>query len=236
MTAWMEAARKVGIPTTGIDPALHGAQFDVWHRERPEGIARLDSAVAHFHFDSLPPAARPYLFMAEVYSQAKRPDQAKRWIARYDAEVTDSLQRRGGLQSRHNALGWVAIAEGRGRDAVAEFRQALLPGNNTLCQQRALGGLGLAFDISGQLDSVRTTYERYLAVFEGLCTMGMDGTWRAPILKRLGEIYEQKGDRAKAAGYYQQFVDLWQKADPDLQPKVAEVRKRLTRLTDREKK
>jgi tetratricopeptide (TPR) repeat protein len=173
--------------------------------------------------------------MATVYSQAKRPDQARRWIARYDAEVTDSLQRLRDREVRHRALGWVAIAEGRGRDAVSEFRQASVPSVQA-CQQNALAGLGLAFDIAGQLDSVRTTYERYLDVFESLCTMGADAMWRAPILKRLGELYEQKGDRIKAAGYYQQFVDLWQKADPDLQPKVAEVRRRLARLSDREKK
>jgi hypothetical protein len=32
------------------------------------------------------------------------------------------------------------------------------------------------------------------------------------------------------------FVDLWKNADPELQPQVAEVRKRLARLGDLEKK
>ena len=39
-----------------------------------------------------------------------------------------------------------------------------------------------------------------------------------------------KGDRVKAGMYYRKFVELWKNADPDLQPKVVEVRRRLARL------
>jgi hypothetical protein len=49
-------------------------------------------------------------------------------------------------------------------------------------------------------------------------------------------LYEQKNDGVKAAEYYRQFVELWKTADPDLQPKVVEVRKRLGRLRDAEKR
>jgi serine/threonine protein kinase len=50
-------------------------------------------------------------------------------------------------------------------------------------------------------------------------------------LKRSGELYEAKGDRAKAADRYRRFVDLWKDADPELQPGVREVRARLARLS-----
>jgi len=52
----------------------------------------------------------------------------------------------------------------------------------------------------------------------------------APTHKRLGELYEAKGDNAKAVSHYSAFVNLWQRADPDLQPKVTEVRARMDRL------
>lgn len=45
-----------------------------------------------------------------------------------------------------------------------------------------------------------------------------------------------KGDRQRAASHYTTFVDLWKKADPELQPQVNDVRKRLARLADLEKK
>jgi hypothetical protein len=36
--------------------------------------------------------------------------------------------------------------------------------------------------------------------------------------------------RAKAIDYYTRFVELWSRADPELQPRVSAVRQRLTRL------
>jgi hypothetical protein len=56
-------------------------------------------------------------------------------------------------------------------------------------------------------------------------------SYRLPAaLKRAGELYEAKGDRAKAADRYRRFVDLWKDADPELQPGVREVRGRIARL------
>jgi hypothetical protein len=52
----------------------------------------------------------------------------------------------------------------------------------------------------------------------------------APSLKRLGELYESRGDRRRAADYYGRFIDLWKNADPELQPAVREVRGRLAQL------
>jgi DNA-binding SARP family transcriptional activator len=49
-------------------------------------------------------------------------------------------------------------------------------------------------------------------------------------LRRLGELYEQKGNRVKAIEYYNRFVELWKNADPELQPQVADIRARVVRL------
>ena len=61
----------------------------------------------------------------------------------------------------------------------------------------------------------------------------LDATWLAASYVRLGELWEGKGDRAKAASYYARFVDLWKDADPELQPRIADVRRRLARLKAR---
>jgi hypothetical protein len=57
-----------------------------------------------------------------------------------------------------------------------------------------------------------------------------DPLYLAATYKRLGELYEAKGDAKNAATYYTKFVELWKTADAELQPKVAEVKKRLARL------
>jgi len=54
--------------------------------------------------------------------------------------------------------------------------------------------------------------------------------WRADAYVRLGTLYEQLGNRDRAVDYYNRFVDLWQDADPELQPQVDNVRQRIARL------
>jgi hypothetical protein len=52
------------------------------------------------------------------------------------------------------------------------------------------------------------------------------------VRKRLGELYEAKGDAQRAASNYLAFIELWKNADPELQPKVLEARQRLAHLKD----
>jgi eukaryotic-like serine/threonine-protein kinase len=61
-------------------------------------------------------------------------------------------------------------------------------------------------------------------LFDEVLTLG-------PTYKRLGELYEERGDAVKALDYYGRLVDLWKNADPELQPAVRDVRQRLARLT-----
>ena len=49
-------------------------------------------------------------------------------------------------------------------------------------------------------------------------------------LQRLGDLYEAKGNNARALDAYARFVDLWKNADPELQPTVRDVRARIDRL------
>jgi tetratricopeptide (TPR) repeat protein len=52
----------------------------------------------------------------------------------------------------------------------------------------------------------------------------------APTFKRLGELYEERGQLDKARDYYGRFVELWKDADAELQPSVREVRAKLSEL------
>ena len=51
------------------------------------------------------------------------------------------------------------------------------------------------------------------------------------IHERLGSLYEAKGNAEKAAEHYRAFIDLWKTADPELQPRVAAARHRVSKLT-----
>ena len=51
-----------------------------------------------------------------------------------------------------------------------------------------------------------------------------------PLLLRLGELYEAKGNFDKAASNFSAFITLWQHADPESQPKVEAAKKRLAAI------
>ena len=88
---------------------------------------------------------------------------------------------------------------------------------------------GVAYERANQPDSAIAAYQR--AVGPGTGFRILSNAWGlAPSLKRLGELYEERGDKAKALDYYTRFVGLWKDADPVLQPSVREVRGRMAKL------
>jgi len=55
--------------------------------------------------------------------------------------------------------------------------------------------------------------------------------FRAPVLFRLGDLYERAGERQKAIDAYARVVRLWSACDAPLRPAVEDARARLARLT-----
>ena len=96
----------------------------------------------------------------------------------------------------------------------------------TIC---ALFELAQAYDQAGQPDSALAIYERYV-ITPWIARITQDALELPVAFRRLGELYEERGDRERAAEYYSQFVDLWEEADPELQPLVEDVRSRMARL------
>ena len=75
----------------------------------------------------------------------------------------------------------------------------------------------------------RSDVERYLETTSMSRTFTDPGNLAA-ILERLGEMYDDRGDWEKAAEYYARFVDLWNEADPELQPRVENAQQRLDEI------
>jgi tetratricopeptide (TPR) repeat protein len=234
-----------GAPPSRLQAVFHAALVDAWFRELPaRGVGLLDSALARTPQGSLPGEEWLFLRTAELFAMAGRADRARATISRYVAELPDSAMRASNEPLRHMALGEIALAEHHPTDAVREFSlgDRLPDGPVDACRPRLTQQLGRAYDLSNMSDSAIALFERYVATHD-VCQLGgpsypagFDGVYLAGIHKRLGELYEAKGDRAKAADNYLRFIELWKNADPELQPKVAEVKRRLERLRDFEKK
>jgi len=219
-----------GIPHRPYQHALTTAFVTAWYREQmPQSAAILDSALAQTPYRSVKWTDRSYLDFAAQYAQAGRPDRARAILRKYAADIKDSAILRDNESNLHFALAEIALAEKRPLDALREFKlQDRRPdGPNDACSWCQLPNFGRAYDLAGMPDSTIAVYNRFL---QSPRYMNTDAAYRAGIYKRLGELYEAKGERSSAITNYAAFVDLWKNADPDLQPKVVEVRKRLSRL------
>jgi tetratricopeptide (TPR) repeat protein len=192
--------------------------------------AMLDAAVQSPGMNAIPPIERPYAELAQAYALAGRADRARAMLSGFD-ESRKTVKRDGDDISRHWMLGNIAMAERQYATAVREYRAA----DELGCAVCLLPEIARAYDLNGNADSAEAVLDRYV----GNRVNGdqeTDGLYLAGAYKRLGELAEARGDRQKAASFYTKFVELWKTADPELQPKVAEVRKRLARLGDTETK
>jgi len=122
---------------------------------------------------------------------------------------------------------------GHAQDAIAAFRTVA---DESVCMTCGLFDLATAFEQAREPDSALTTYEQLFSTYEpaggppAVFRLVDESYWRPAAYKRLGELYEARGDRAKAIDSYAHFVDLWKSADPELQRLVREVRARMARL------
>jgi tetratricopeptide (TPR) repeat protein len=222
------------------DDSLYEMWLDVMARGPSAALdARLDSAIAAVPFHELPMVDRPYLFSSVVLARAGNATKARAMIARYRSEMTDTSIRRAQEAELHSALGEIALADRKPLDALVEFRRGDvgydgLPASE--CAPCLPFNLARAFDAAGKTDSAAVMFERYLSTpYFSKTDAEMDPVRLPAVHERLGQLYESMGNTEKAIEHYRAFIDLWKKADPELQPRVADARKRLARLTPVEK-
>ncbi len=132
----------------------------------------------------------------------------------------------------HNyAEGAIALADGDFDSAAQAFLAFNRSGYPTSLHlfNRGFSEAANAMDRAGRPDSAIALYERALAqpsIYAG----NYEVRWYPFALRRLGELYEARGDRDQAVDYYQRFIDLWRDADAELQPQVDDARQRLVGL------
>src|SRR2546421_1785704 len=215
-----------GVPGKFVEDAIGLAIVDVHYRNAPDAARReVDAALLRHPLASMPPADRPYLGLAWLYADAGQPDRARQLLAEFEAAVPEGVRR--GEPFRHGAAAQIAFAEGRIQDAIRGYRTWYDEDGCAVC---GLFLLARAYERAGERDSALAVYERavtttgYTRAFEEEATLG-------PTYRRLGELYEERGQLDKARDYYGRFLDLWKDADPELQSIVRDVKQRLVKLS-----
>jgi eukaryotic-like serine/threonine-protein kinase len=213
----------------GLANTLALARLDVQTRfDAGRAVSRVDAAVQKYPLAGIPLLNRPYLQIALLYAQAGQVQRARDLVAQYEAAVPAEL-RRNDADELARINGFIALQDKRFDDAIRLLRQA---GTAGFCRPCGETELATAFDRASQPDSASAHYELFLST-PAFNRLFEDGYELAVVHERLAELYEAKGNKAKAIEHASKFVELWQSADSELQPRVAAKRELLRRLQGR---
>jgi tetratricopeptide (TPR) repeat protein/tRNA A-37 threonylcarbamoyl transferase component Bud32 len=212
-----------------LSAAARIAYMDLRYRHAPNrAIATMSAALTRMPLEKLSEADRPYDLVARLFADAGQPARARQII-------DQAAQTRLGRQRTADAdRGWtrgsIAIADGRVWEGEIEIIRA---SDNLQCPICALPDLARSYEVAGKPDSAIATYERYLHAPWG-ARYETDALELGFAMRRLGELYEQQHDRAKAKEAYAGLLSLWNRADAELEPVSSDVRQRLAGLGNRE--
>jgi tetratricopeptide (TPR) repeat protein len=220
-----EAGVRMGIGAAEpTELAVLSALRSWYHDDRAGGLRLADEAAAKSQ--AVVPGNRPYDMMALGYILAGTPAKARPMLAEFAKQPGRSMNP-SSQQFIHLAQSLIAYTEKRYEDGIREARA----GDIGMCTACALPIMAMNYDMAGQADSAIATYTRYVS---STGTLGpranVDALFLTGSYKRLGELLEAKGDAKRAIEYYEQALRLWKNADPVLQPKVADMKRRVERL------
>jgi tetratricopeptide (TPR) repeat protein len=225
MDEFAVVADRLGAGGLFLSFACRKAQHDVYVRgQSAEALKLLDASIDRFQ-EPLAPEDRFYFDLAQAYAVAGNIDRARELLAEGE-QVLDPWffeQVRG---EYHSARGYIALAEERFSDAVNEFKLMDAELGCTICP---LHGMGTAFRSANEPDSAIAVFERYVNTPRGTGII-FDAVWLASVYIHLGELYEERGDDARAADYYSRLLRLWRDADPELKPRIEATRRALDRM------
>ena len=223
---------RIPSPSIALSTGALLGQILAAQRDKAAARAYLNTLVTAIPLDSMDALDRPYGELAIAYLRAGDLPKARNLVAESAAILPPELREAEPTRDAH-VRGVLALSERHFTDAVRHLRAA----DSGVCYSCVLPDLALAYDLAANRDSAIAGYERYLSV-------AARDVWRSRVdaialphaLRRLGELYEERGEIDKALGYYRQFVDLRKSADAALQSEVTEVRTRITRLISGQRK
>ncbi len=190
-----------------------------------EGIRILDQALLRDPLTTMPLADRPYQSLINEYAFLGRADRARQLYSEMNrADTTHGNDPSWGQY----ALGWVEVAEGKYASGLARIRSQA---DSAACFNCSRYYLAWAYDRAGEHDSTRVILERTVNAAPEWEQYYDDSINLARAYQRLGELYEAKGDRAKALDYYGRLVEQWRDADAPLQSVLRDIKARMARLT-----
>ncbi|HWA16625.1 MAG TPA: hypothetical protein VG817_09335, partial [Gemmatimonadales bacterium] len=218
---------KIRVDTSAIGrflPAFDSALILAQGADRARAKAVIDRGMARVPMAQIPAVDRPWSELVKLASLLEDSSLARQawqgWERDQRTTAEDSLGRRAYFE------GYIALTTRHWSEAIRSFQDARA--RYEVFPREYLRVMAGVYDRLGQADSAIAYYEQFKASPIAPPSPGLNFVPRT--YQRLGELYESKGDLSKAAENYARFIELWEKADPDLQPEVKEARARLAAI------
>jgi tetratricopeptide (TPR) repeat protein len=198
------------------------AFFDAIALGEPEGArSRVEEALA----DPATGNPTPNPIRAGDLAFLGMPNKANEFLSEWEGATPMGL-RPAFVQQVHRANGMMAMAENRTEEGLQALREA----------DRASFGapfyeaeLAAAYENAEMPDSALAAYHRFLEAPD-ISRRISDAIFLARAYEHLGKLHEARGEVEEAIKFHSLFVELWNEADPELQPRVEAARAALERL------
>ena len=188
--------------------------------------AIIHRALAEMPIESIPPPDRPWSTLLTIAAVTHDAEAARSYDESFERDLPSSQSARCRRASASPAVARWRWPRGDRTMRPAEFATADEKGD--VGPQQIGPWRAMALDLAGQPDSAIAGFEHYLTLPDPAMSTRRD--YLAFTHKRLGELYEAKGNTAKALAHYQAFADGWKNADPELQPMVTSIRAKIALL------
>jgi tetratricopeptide (TPR) repeat protein len=222
----LAAARERGQDWQPLQTEMWEAERDIFVRRDPDAaVRRLDRALVAHPMNEITPLNRPYGWVINYYAFAGRADLARFWLDEREREIPADQRIDGSLEER---ISQIALAWADGDLTTALRLIDRLEGVDA-CRRCAAYMRALVLDRMED-DGAIDAYERYLATPDAF-RIYFDNVYHAGALERLAQLYAERGRSADAARHAGRFIELWNDADAELQPRVAAMRDLLRSLT-----
>jgi tetratricopeptide (TPR) repeat protein len=209
---------------------LWRASWSAWTRLQaardPEAAARiLDEALERYPPETIADGEAPLLNLAMISAALGRTEEAEGFLERY--RTAESSFAGNGWEVTLETVARAQLAEQAGDAAAAVELYDSLERSN--CPECGLFHKGFLLEAEGDRADAIAAWETYLSqgwhVRHVLDAFGLGSVYES-----LGQMHDEEGNQEQAAIYYAQFVELWQDADPQLQPRVAAAQGRLEEI------
>jgi eukaryotic-like serine/threonine-protein kinase len=213
-------------PAAAIMRTINLAWMDLTVLGRPDlAAAGVHLSLNDYDAYGVPALQRNWFGCASLLALTGDAAAARAVMGRWAEELPEGVRRRD-ARGQQLVEGTIAMAEGRVEEGLELHRRATERWNGEWLSTPLLA---LAHDMAGQADSALVAYHRFEDLTHWMRPTA-DILFRALAYERMAQLHEERGEVAEAVRYHQRFIDLWNDADPELQPRVESARHALARL------